>query len=506
MIEVHHEPVAGALRRRPGDPAGRARPAHAAAPGPAPAHRPPPGGGPARCPHKAAMVAVPAPARALVRARRGSTPRPSSPASGASASPSGRAASGARSRSTVMGTLDAAGPDRSAVLVRLADDRLAGTGVVAGMSGSPVYVDGKLLGRRRLRLDVGAGAARRGDAVRRHAARSRWPEKPCAPPPRRWPNSPRWRAGAVELARGAARAARPARPGRTAAARGRRAARAARASPASCSRRRGSQPVPAGTVAGLTGPPEAGDMVAVVLVWGDASLAAGGTVTARDGDRVWAFGHPLYGLGAVRFPGRPRARPGDPGLVPEPVQGVRRRGPVRDARRRPPRPGSLARGRASRPRARRSRSGSATPRGETYVALLDRRDADPGAAARHLPRQRLPDRARRRGRRVVGAPRRCRCTSPTAARSRCGRRRAAGRAGAPVRLRRRGRELPRELAVPAPRRQRAWISSSTREEQPNGADHRRGDPRAHHRLSRGGARRRRPPGAVSRRRSSTGVS
>src|SRR3972149_5511409 len=46
----------------------------------------------------------------------------------------------------ILGMLDASGPDRSAVLVRLADERMAGSGVVAGMSGSPVYVDGKLLG------------------------------------------------------------------------------------------------------------------------------------------------------------------------------------------------------------------------------------------------------------------------------------------------------------------------------------------------------------------------
>src|SRR5512136_2331126 len=46
----------------------------------------------------------------------------------------------------VLGVLDAVGPDRTAVLVRLADERMAGSGVVAGMSGSPVYIDGKLLG------------------------------------------------------------------------------------------------------------------------------------------------------------------------------------------------------------------------------------------------------------------------------------------------------------------------------------------------------------------------
>ncbi|MGZ6163900.1 MAG: hypothetical protein ACXWLS_11250, partial [Myxococcaceae bacterium] len=43
----------------------------------------------------------------------------------------------------VVGVLDATGPERQMVLVRLLGERLAGSGVVAGMSGSPVYVDGR---------------------------------------------------------------------------------------------------------------------------------------------------------------------------------------------------------------------------------------------------------------------------------------------------------------------------------------------------------------------------
>ena len=46
----------------------------------------------------------------------------------------------------VVGVLDAAAPERTSVLVRLEDPELEGGGVAAGMSGSPVYVDGKLLG------------------------------------------------------------------------------------------------------------------------------------------------------------------------------------------------------------------------------------------------------------------------------------------------------------------------------------------------------------------------
>jgi hypothetical protein len=45
-----------------------------------------------------------------------------------------------------------------------------------------------------------------------------------------------------------------------------------------------------------------GSSVSVQLVRGDFSLAAAGTVTWRDGDRVYAFGHPFLGLGVADMP------------------------------------------------------------------------------------------------------------------------------------------------------------------------------------------------------------
>ena len=38
------------------------------------------------------------------------------------------------------------------------------------------------------------------------------------------------------------------------------------------------------------------------LLTGDFELGATGTVTHVDGDRVYAFGHPLYNLGPTQFP------------------------------------------------------------------------------------------------------------------------------------------------------------------------------------------------------------
>lgn len=45
-----------------------------------------------------------------------------------------------------------------------------------------------------------------------------------------------------------------------------------------------------------------GTSVSVQLVRGDYSIAASGTVTFRDGDRIYAFGHPFLGLGAADMP------------------------------------------------------------------------------------------------------------------------------------------------------------------------------------------------------------
>jgi hypothetical protein len=51
-----------------------------------------------------------------------------------------------------------------------------------------------------------------------------------------------------------------------------------------------------------TPPLQPGDAVGVALLTGDFELGATGTVTHVDGDRVYAFGHPLYNLGPTQFP------------------------------------------------------------------------------------------------------------------------------------------------------------------------------------------------------------
>src|SRR5277367_4388167 len=55
----------------------------------------------------------------------------------------------------VIGVLEnALGPKQDVILVQLLGEKVEHTGVVAGMSGSPVYIDGKLAGALSLKLGV----------------------------------------------------------------------------------------------------------------------------------------------------------------------------------------------------------------------------------------------------------------------------------------------------------------------------------------------------------------
>jgi len=68
--------------------------------------------------------------------------------------------------------------------------------------------------------------------------------------------------------------------------------------------------IPSGGTAGglrsgemaFEGPLKPGDAVGVMLVGGDLRLGATGTVTHVDGDKVYAFGHPMYNLGPTEYP------------------------------------------------------------------------------------------------------------------------------------------------------------------------------------------------------------
>jgi hypothetical protein len=234
----------------------------------------------------------------------------------------------------ILGVLrNTIGPRRNLILARLEGGPLANTGVIAGMSGSPVYIDGRLVGAVSYSLgqfskEPIAGITPFDEMVdaatlpspRRQAARVElttpitqeglraalsqafaW-TKPFAENP----NDVQIFGNGVTA--GIGTMLRPI------------------ATPitlggfdpsvidpvASAFRDRGFLPVMAGgsmkmaaqqdTSASAPRPLRPGDPIGVALMSGDLELGATGTVTEVAGDRVYAFGHPFYGLGPTAFP------------------------------------------------------------------------------------------------------------------------------------------------------------------------------------------------------------
>jgi len=222
------------------------------------------------------------------------------------------------------------GPSRNLILARLEGGPLATTGVIAGMSGSPVYVDGRLIGAvsyslgqfqrepiagitpfdemvdattaqahrpatASARLDLPVTTASLA-ATLQHVfartspfARSEYDVRFSGEPVDGW-TGPQVGAMLKPIAT-------PLVIGGFA---GDTADLLSRSFAAS-----GFQPVsgvgatPAPSTDGKLSP---GDAIGVGLIDGDLSLGATGTVTNVVGDRVYAFGHPFYNLGPTTFP------------------------------------------------------------------------------------------------------------------------------------------------------------------------------------------------------------
>jgi hypothetical protein len=223
------------------------------------------------------------------------------------------------------------GPQRNLILARLEGGPLAETGVMQGMSGSPVYVDGRLLGA--VAYSIGAfskeaiaGITPIGEMTETAGLPPRRPAVPASA--LTWPLTRESVAAALRAAYGRVQpfADSPADV-------------QAFGLPPADGRRLGALLRPIATpllLSGftpqtaslLTGPFEqagfapmlgggggieddtpavqrplaAGDAVGVSLMSGDLELGATGTVSHVDGSRVYAFGHPFLGLGPTAFP------------------------------------------------------------------------------------------------------------------------------------------------------------------------------------------------------------
>ena len=229
----------------------------------------------------------------------------------------------------IIGTLrNVLGPSRNLILARLEGGPLAQSGVIAGMSGSPVYIDGKLVGAVSYSLGAFSKEPIAGiTPIDEMIEAARLPERRPATA-RASLELPVTQASLAATLRTAFAATRPLTPATSSA-----LVATGGLSPAVATQLRpiatplvfaGFEPdvnellasafrengfVPLSGMSGGTGPVKAsdrplqpGDAVGVNLIAGDLSLGGTGTVTHIDGDRVYAFGHPFYNLGPTEFP------------------------------------------------------------------------------------------------------------------------------------------------------------------------------------------------------------
>ena len=206
----------------------------------------------------------------------------------------------------VLGVLENVGPQQSVILVRLSGGPLAQTGVLQGMSGSPVYLEGKLAGAVAMSFQYAkepiAGVRPIEEMLR--DARDGAGERPA----RAWtpPEDGLLQVAArpLEISAGGGKLIDIATPvsfsGFT---RGTiehfsRQLRSLGLEP--------SQGLAGGGASRLVeGDPnrlKPGAMISVQLMRGDLSIGADGTVTHIDGKRVYAFGHRFLSVGATELP------------------------------------------------------------------------------------------------------------------------------------------------------------------------------------------------------------
>ena len=229
----------------------------------------------------------------------------------------------------IIGVLEnSMGPRRNLILARLAGGPLGDSGVIQGMSGSPVYVDGRLIGAVSYSLgafakDTIAGITPiqemlRGDysSLIRTARASFLPTLPIAsdtlstllPTQLEKPNSFASNSGDVTAfclpTATAANLGLQLKPIATPLVMNGFAPEAI-AQIAPIFRSAGLAVSVGGTASSQINPAtplQAGDAVGVSLIRGDLSMAGTGTVTLVDGNRVHAFGHSFYNLGPASFP------------------------------------------------------------------------------------------------------------------------------------------------------------------------------------------------------------
>jgi len=226
----------------------------------------------------------------------------------------------------VLGVMRDVSPGRDMILCRLTGCNLEHAGIIQGMSGSPIYVDGKLLGAVAFAWEFAkdpiAGVTPFAQMVeyvrsndRRIAAEAVEPANHADARTVPWSGSPvvaglgaEWSSGLdfgpAAVSGGAMAGMRPiATP-----------LAASGFSPRALAlleekfRPLGMAPMAGGAASRQVLKDEGdkplvpGSPLSIAMVTGDFDLSGIGTVTHVEGDRVYGFGHPMFGLGACEFP------------------------------------------------------------------------------------------------------------------------------------------------------------------------------------------------------------
>jgi hypothetical protein len=201
----------------------------------------------------------------------------------------------------ILGVLQNAGPKESVILARLSGGPLSETGVLQGMSGSPVYIDGKLVGAVALGFtEAKAAIAGIRPIEEMLQVTPHTPAELAGMPhvkPKTAPARERFSSGGMKLEEIATPLAFS---GFT---------QATLEHFAPQLRALGMDPQQGvsggGDLSNRMGDPktlEPGSMISVHLMSGDMSVDADGTVTAIDGDKIYAFGHRFMALGSTDLP------------------------------------------------------------------------------------------------------------------------------------------------------------------------------------------------------------
>jgi len=202
----------------------------------------------------------------------------------------------------ILGVLENVGPRQSVILARLSGGPLAKTGVMQGMSGSPVYINGRLVGAVALAFSfsqepiAGIRPIEEMLAVsgqpQNQRARTKLPE--ASPEKLVASTSGSLSTNLVEIATPVSFS-------------GFTSATLAQFAPDL--KKMGLEPrqgVSSGgalpSKLGAPGQLHAGDMIAVQLLSGDLTIGAEGTVTDVQGNRVYAFGHRFLSVGDTELP------------------------------------------------------------------------------------------------------------------------------------------------------------------------------------------------------------